>query len=269
MMERVIATILFQLMIVSFAYSQSKDFEVKASAGNTFKNQTISVDWTLGEPVDEFMLDNNSSFSNGFQQSFDLIDKCNGNCYFITGLVHTGGNLLHDGTVQLIDSTYAVVDSMTVLNGYFKFEQLLPGKFTLLATPMRQETTLYRPTYYVNKLTAKTANQIPLNTDIADVDINLVSIVADIQTLEFRSFSMQVYPNPVKELLHILVNNTKPGKAEITIYNINGTNVYQNFHLISNNPILINLQNLPQGMYFIRLKSDENDVLFQKISILK
>jgi hypothetical protein len=263
-MKKLFILIIFRLLTVNIAFNQSIGFDVVATAGNYLTNQSVSIDWTLGEPVNEFMLNNKNFVSNGFQQAFDLTDS-----YFITGFVHANEKLLTEGTVLMMDGTNSnMIDSMKISNGYFKFEQIQPGKYKLYAKPLGQEANRYYPTYYGNKLNFEAAYQIPLQTNIGDVDIYLVNMATSAPSLKNGSLSMLVYPNPVSETLYIQVDDIREGEAEICIYNMEGRIVYKDIQYFKNKvPVSINVQNFSQGIYTIMLKSTDHCILFKKISL--
>ncbi len=63
-----------------------------------------------------------------------------------------------------------------------------------------------------------------------------------------------LYPNPVKDALHISIESPATGKVQVTINSLNGKKLYENTRLITdgNNSLLVNVAMLPSGNYVIR-----------------
>ena len=71
-----------------------------------------------------------------------------------------------------------------------------------------------------------------------------------------------VYPNPTNSILTI--KNVELN-SNIKIYTLNGTLIYQT---TNNNSTQINIDELPQGMYFIKIR-DSKSVVIKKIEVIK
>lgn len=84
---------------------------------------------------------------------------------------------------------------------------------------------------------------------ILNLTVEPVSSIKDIA----NESNFTVYPNPTKEKLFI---NTKEKNANIVITNISGVVVYQNNNH-SSTPIEINLKELENGIYFVRINNLE------------
>jgi len=257
-MKKIVLSIIIQFMILSLAYNQSIDLEVQASSGNSFKDQYVSVDWTLGEPVTEYISDNKNSLYNGFQQAFDIIENCSGYCYTLSGITHTGDTYLQNGTVLIIDkSNFNVIDSFVVENGNFRLEQIPPGLYIFLAKPYGAAAGQFNPTYWVNKLTPEKADTITVDKyDIGSIDIYLVRIGTSVDTLSGNVFKVQVYPNPAYDLLYIegLQN------PDASIFDLSGRILFQSLKTNGR----IDISGLKAGIYILHLKRDGR-TFFQKV----
>lgn len=64
-----------------------------------------------------------------------------------------------------------------------------------------------------------------------------------------KNFS--IYPNPVKDLLHINLRNTIQERVDIKLVAITGQNVYQNSMYNYPTDFTLNLSYLPRGVYFL------------------
>jgi len=84
-------------------------------------------------------------------------------------------------------------------------------------------------------------------------------------------FRLEVYPNPVQEIVNIEYALSAPGKIELSIYDISGSRV----KLTKRENLLpgyyqekLNTRNLPSGVYFIVLKQD-SDKVTRKFLVVK
>jgi len=74
-----------------------------------------------------------------------------------------------------------------------------------------------------------------------------------------NSFTIQASPNPVKDVLHLYLNNATTGKAVISIINMEGRIIYQQPMQIGNiyQQENINVQLLKAGQYILRLQQSD------------
>ncbi len=61
--------LLFLSLLIFLAAFELKAQEVIASGGDYFENSSVSISWTLGEPVTETVTDGTNILTQGFQQS--------------------------------------------------------------------------------------------------------------------------------------------------------------------------------------------------------
>ena len=64
---------------------------------------------------------------------------------------------------------------------------------------------------------------------------------------------VSAYPNPFQELIQFSLSNLKNGKIAIQVFDINGKVVYIKNHFVENNLITVDLSNLSDGMYLVKL----------------
>jgi len=119
---------------------------------------------------------------------------------------------------------------------HYKFNELLnnpPFNNSILGTPQFESNITFKcytePNGYNFKLI---------------IDCNKVGVKNIEETL------LEIYPNPIIDYLHI--KNTKQPIESISIYNLLGVLVYNK----SYNESSIDLQNIPSGVYFIEVKSN-------------
>jgi hypothetical protein len=78
---------------------------------------------------------------------------------------------------------------------------------------------------------------------------------------EFSQLQVTLYPNPVKDVLHI---NSTEIISEVSVYNIQGK-VIKTVSEINSNTSEINLSSLQNGVYFVTILSENGDKLSKKI----
>ncbi len=123
---------------------------------------------------------------------------------------------------------FAVLDSACASDVYTfgNREYAVPGQYLLNATSAIGCDSIYR-----------------LDIITKQKDCILTSV-----NTEMEELSIEVYPNPTRDFVHI--NGVKQG-AKIKVYSILGTEVQQ--HYSNSSEEVISLQNLPAGMYFIKI----------------
>ena len=69
MLMKIKLLLLFCIGICTIANSQDKDLQVISSSAKSFKADNLSLDWTLGEMIVDFLDVSGASISQGFHQS--------------------------------------------------------------------------------------------------------------------------------------------------------------------------------------------------------
>jgi len=89
-------------------------------------------------------------------------------------------------------------------------------------------------------------------------DTLYLSVYDDTSVDEINTFYTTVYPNPFSETINFQYTLTKPMGVELIIYNLLGEEVEVIEEIQSGgvNKIVWNPANLPHGIYFYRLKTD-------------
>lgn len=97
-----------------------------------------------------------------------------------------------------------------------------------------------------------TVSHFPIKTAITNT-INLTScLILNNKNHEDKTFIL-IYPNPTRELLNI-INNNNTAIKEVSILNVNGKEV-----LKSTNSSPIKIEHLANGIYFIKIKTDQGE----------
>lgn len=78
-----------------------------------------------------------------------------------------------------------------------------------------------------------------------------------VQNIDVKNHYIQIYPNPNKGTFELLFSVTKNGYQDIAIYNILGEQIYSDANKvkIGDNRILINIENVEKGLYFININN--------------
>ncbi|NPD46034.1 peptidylprolyl isomerase [Lentimicrobium sp. S6] len=103
----------------------------------------------------------------------------------------------------------------------------------------------------------------PSNSDIYSISEKFgIDILWTVDELNEQAFTIS--PNPVNDYIHIDLKNVISGKekATIKIYNSNGQVVLEQemkTEEIQNNQTILDAQKLPQGIYFINVKTDKKE----------
>lgn len=86
--------------------------------------------------------------------------------------------------------------------------------------------------------------------------INNPTIVPQIENLKDNE-SIRVYPNPVKDILHIKTKDLK-GTISISLYNTLGQKTFeQQFKEVKGSIFIVNLEQLPIGIYYVVVTDEE------------
>ncbi|HNQ13002.1 MAG TPA: T9SS type A sorting domain-containing protein [Bacteroidia bacterium] len=79
--------------------------------------------------------------------------------------------------------------------------------------------------------------------------------------------TISYYPNPVSEVLSLIITSEEQFEAELMLFDIRGKQIYNRAVKVSNgyNPFEIPVQELAQGMYFIQIQNQESSRTFKFI----
>ena len=79
---------------------------------------------------------------------------------------------------------------------------------------------------------------------------------------------VKIYPNPMKGE-SVTVEFNKREIKEISITNITGKEVYLKTYPFAENKKQIQLNNIPNGIYFMKIKTTEDKIVIKKLMISK
>lgn len=146
--------------------------------------------------------------------------------------------------VKLFDNSQKAISwTLTDDNGFYSFEKVLAGTYTILA-----ETPI-----------ASAVSRVSLIDETNTMDINLMLKSTENTTATINSIvpSLNIYPNPVDEYCHLDV----PHNGIISIYSISGQMLIQ--QAVNTGLNTLNLRQLKAGLYL--LKSDEGVFKLRKL----
>jgi hypothetical protein len=79
---------------------------------------------------------------------------------------------------------------------------------------------------------------------------------------------VKIYPNPVKGEF-VTVEFNKREIKEITLTNITGKEVLMKSYPFAENKKQIQLNNVPNGIYFLKIKTSEDKIVIKKLMVSK
>lgn len=121
------------------------------------------------------------------------------------------------------------------------------------------ETTLQAPGGYPSFFRCYKDQIIDLTNDNCEY-------ISTLNTLEITKNEFSVYPNIVKDLLHIeWESNSLPKSVSIHLYNTLGNCVYKNKIIPSDSTFTINMKDFSEGMYILNVVSDKKRYNFKII----
>ena len=102
-----------------------------------------------------------------------------------------------------------------------------------------------------------------------DGRFNFSNIVSTKNSLANSWATIALYPNPVKEKLTILVNTNIQENIFISIFNMYGQQIFAINKLVASGstPINIEIKNLPQGLYTLKINGQKNETPISKTFI--
>lgn len=83
-------------------------------------------------------------------------------------------------------------------------------------------------------------------------------------TLETKAKEIKLFPNPVEERLQVNVEVLKPFKVRFILKDVNGkiiSKMYEGVLLSGENKFSFNASQLPNGLYFLNIESDKNELI--------
>jgi hypothetical protein len=102
-------------------------------------------------------------------------------------------------------------------------------------------------------------------TDIGTVVMESVCNTAAVNIVKENGFELSIMPNPNNGIFAIQMESEKlkveSEKPQIEIYNVLGEKVINNYQLVISNPTTINLSNLPDGIYFCRIVTENGELM--------
>ena len=92
-----------------------------------------------------------------------------------------------------------------------------------------------------------------------------VHIPLGVSMTETVSKKIELYPNPVSDILYMQIENIEYEKVHLAISNTLGQSIFSTVHRKSLSPLEINTHNFAKGIYFINVQIDDLPVISKKI----
>lgn len=88
------------------------------------------------------------------------------------------------------------------------------------------------------------------------------------QSITNSSEEFKIYPNPCKQD-KVTIESSMNNIAEISITNIAGKQVYSKKYFVPESKIQVELSEMPNGIYLVKIKNDTNKQIVKKLIVSK
>ena len=166
---------------------------------------------------------------------------------------NTGGNIAAAGVdvFLLLNDSSIISKSISNQQGEYEFKDLAFGEYIIHPEVVGK--------YSHDKKISLNFNQPTVDTLVFVIDGN--HIITGIEKTPNEFSSVRVYPNPFSNHISISGNTKFETKLEILITDISGRVIFkEQLNTNSNFKRNIDLQELPKGLYFITIRSDNSSV---------
>lgn len=101
------------------------------------------------------------------------------------------------------------------------------------------------------------------------VEIDSSMIISSTPITNSNELLLTLYPNPVREQLHVLLGSISGNETLITIYDVNGIQMYQEDVTLSRRleTVTISVSNWPEGIYFLNVRENGRDVAAKRFLV--
>jgi len=168
-------------------------------------------------------------------------------------LKNTGGNTAAAGVdiFLLLNDSSIISKSVSNQQGEYKFSGLAFGEYIIHPEIVGK--------YSHDKIVSLNFDQPKVDTIVFVIDGN--KIITGFEKPKNELSSIRVYPNPFSNNISISGNILYETKIEIHITDISGRNLFvEQLNTSSNFKRNIDLQNLPKGLYFITIRSNNSSI---------
>ena len=145
--------------------------------------------------------------------------------------------------------------------------------FSIDVKDFDQSTKVYLKDNYTDELheldEGKNEVFFNINTSInATVAFNRFSLMFENETLsteDLEKNTLQVYPNPVEDVLHIQLPYLSDNSVQVQLFDMLGKRVYNQKHEANNGSLQINQLDINQGAYILKVITNNSEVYSQKL----
>ncbi len=167
---------------------------------------------------------------------------------FIEG-ANIKGELISNGGVDIetIGLCWSITETPTLENNYSE-ETLDNSQFVGTATNLQKNTTYYVRCYATNSAGTQYGNQL-----------NFITLATNINPTQENTF-FEIHPNPTTG--ELIINNSQLIIDNVEVTDLTGKVIQES--IINNSQLKIDLSNNANGIYFIKIKTDEG-VFVEKV----
>lgn len=235
-------------------YSYGNPITHTYSAGGAYLVKLIAADTLCGDTVQQYV--NITGLPCSANANFSLVP---------TGTPHNYNAILaYPWNVTSCTWNWGDGSTSNILYGSHTYSAA--GNYSICLTVILScgDTATYCAPYYVSRSQNNESDIIQVNV------INRGYLLTGIAAVEAGDLDYSVYPNPSNGSFDLRLNTLTSGKVKISVYDVVGTQIYES----ESEPVRsgatrnINLDNASNGIYFIKISSD-NKTYTKKLLIAK
>ena len=135
------------------------------------------------------------------------------------------------------------------------YSDTLTGSFIRLIAPGTWTLTFTADGYISKSVSVTVANEL-----VSWIEVEMVPLANPIDTITTQE--LRVYPNPADEFLRVVLPDRQIGEVELMVINSLGVKVleYEDMSTFEDVPVVINLQDLPVGVYTVVIRNSVTKV---------
>ncbi len=162
-----------------------------------------------------------------------------------------------DGTVYLVGTSTGLYATDTLINN---------------GTVWVQQGTTNIGNNVVDMIDYRTTDNLVVvathGNGVFSTHINSVNDITTINEIDQTAFRFNVYPNPASNYVELKTGSVLNGKVNITLINDLGIEIKSfNFPKYNGNALKINIEGLPKGVYYVRMKTADGSCAKQFVKM--
>lgn len=232
--------------------------KVELKNGSAHYNQFLpmySGDQLKWQTASRIVIAGSNSFSNDIHLCQGIESSGSGSIGGYVTRKESDGSLLGNAEVILFDSTmHSVKFVVSDETGQFDFSDLGFGTYFLYP-----EVTGKFGLLKEIEITPASPSIQGVVLEVSDIDYTGIGPGNG----EFGSPPAHVFPNPFTDEIHVQFSLLKPAGIHISIVNLTGNMVYSGRYNVNaeHSDLVIPLREIPNGIYFLMIRSDDGSIL--------